>query len=438
MPPAIHNRLNHAVFLVQIVLNALMGYAFAKVLALRFGTTASKDGFDIAYSVPFIVLNISGFLFIHAIVTTEFTRLLAVNPRAVSSVFSATLNCMLLFSLILASCCAWGANPLTAVLGPGLSPEIRSDTARLIRWLLPLVPILGISTYFSAVLTAYSVPISTELCQLIARGGAIAYLLSLGWGFNLTDVAFGLLIASVVGLATEWAILRRVTGLRLRMQLLSKEPEFIAIMRQGLMFLLVAIVAQISWAYMRRLATLDGIGTTAALTYAMALISPLSLVLGKPLALTIGPHFATQVALGSKQSARRSLVSAMLLCGALSSILAATVSIFATPFVTLLFGGGQFDSQAIVKTASLSRIVVWGVPAVILNMVLLMPLLASSRSHAPALLLGLSYCVHVVVTAILFPLCGANGLAYAYVCYVVFQCVTGVALLHTLLQRVDR
>ena len=74
-------RWNHAVVFLQLALNTIVGYGFARMLANMYGISATKDGFDIAYSVPFIILNLSGFAFGHAVVSTHFSKLRVENPE---------------------------------------------------------------------------------------------------------------------------------------------------------------------------------------------------------------------------------------------------------------------------------------------------------------------------------------------------------------------
>ena len=162
---------NHALYISQIAANSLVGYLFARMLAYQFGTSAQKDGFDIAYSVPFIVLNLSGLAYIHSVVMTQFARMLATKSPDINSVFSVVLTWMMTVAIVLLIVAALFSESLTALLAPGLSPAVQAETRQLLLLMLPLALTLGIGTFIGAILTAHEVPITGEFCQIISRGG---------------------------------------------------------------------------------------------------------------------------------------------------------------------------------------------------------------------------------------------------------------------------
>lgn len=67
--------LRHWALTAQIVLNILIGYLFIKFLASNWGASAHKDAFDVAYSIPFLVISVSGVTFLEAVITTQFTSM---------------------------------------------------------------------------------------------------------------------------------------------------------------------------------------------------------------------------------------------------------------------------------------------------------------------------------------------------------------------------
>jgi peptidoglycan biosynthesis protein MviN/MurJ (putative lipid II flippase) len=78
----------HGLLTAQIAANALIGYLFLKVLATRFGASAEKDIFDIAYAIPFVILNVGGFAFAHGVMIAHFAKLSATRPEKVAPVFA--------------------------------------------------------------------------------------------------------------------------------------------------------------------------------------------------------------------------------------------------------------------------------------------------------------------------------------------------------------
>src|SRR5581483_3517262 len=386
---------------IQIGLNSLVGYLFLKVLALKFGTSAQKDGFDIAYSVPFIVMSVSGFTFLHSIITTQFSKMLANESRHIDSVFSTVLTCMLCLGGGFVLLCMLLSRPLTGLLAPGLSPQMQQETQRLIVAMCPLVFTLGISTYLSAVLIAYAVPVTMEFCQLITRLGVIVGVLILRQHYTLMQVAVGLVAFSALVMAYQWNLMRRTTGIRYRPTLHWSQPEFIGIAQQGMGFLVAAVFSQVSMSYMRRLATLDGPGTTAALTYAFSLSAPLSMLLGKPLALSAGPEYIRSYEVGDMVTARAIFLRCLAFC-----LVASAIAVTAT---------------------SLFRVLIWSLPPSIILWVTLMPLLSADRSHTAAGTYVAGYCTQLVMSYLLFPVSSRFGPAWAYVLAISLQAAIGIA-----------
>jgi peptidoglycan biosynthesis protein MviN/MurJ (putative lipid II flippase) len=421
--------LKHALYASQIGANSLVGYVFARLLAYQFGTSAQKDGFDIAYAVPFIVLELTGFAHIHSVITTQFARMLAAKSSHINSVFSIVLTWMMTMGFVLLVLAAWFSDSLTHLMAPGLSATAHAETRHLLLLMLPLAMTLGIGTYLGAVLTAHEVPVTGEFCQLASRLGVIVFIVYSGFRLSLPSTAVGLVIASVVGLIIQWWILYSRTEIRFRPPRISNQPEFRVILKQGLGFLACTLCAQFAMAYMRRLAILDGVGTNAALTYAIAAVMPLSLILGKPLALTIAPQYATLAANKRWIEARRLLIRAGASCLMFAFPVCLLASQFAVPLVRLLFAGGRFDETSTAVTASLCALIVWALPASLLRWVIVMPALSTRNSSLPGAILAIGHLAHIAFSALLFPPLGKYGIVAAYVAAINLQALLGTGFL---------
>lgn len=404
----------HAILMAQIALNAIVGYVFLKLLAGRFGATAQKDVFDIAYSIPFLIMNIGGLVFAHAVITAHFSKLSVLRPHKAESVFATTLTCVLLGSAVLTAVCVVFCKPLTQLLAPGFEGELRGELEKLMLLLLPIVLSFSLCTLFSAASNAYGMPVSNELGALVSRTVVVVGLLLGIVGSTLDDVAIALSATSVLGLALLWFFLRKVTNLKVRFSLDIRDRDFSEMAWQAGGFFFVACVAQVAMTIMRRLATLDEFGTNAALTYALSILAPLGLLVGKPLSLAFGPDFARSMAAGDSRGARANLDRAVIGCLAVGITGAAIGTLFSVPLVRLLYGGGQFDEHAIQVTASLLRCLVWSLPGSIVFWAVLMPLVTMSRSHQPALIYIGGYLLQIAFMAALFPLWGRFALAWGY------------------------
>ena len=420
---------NHLLYVAQIGANSLVGFLFARLLAYQFGTSAQKDGFDIAYSIPFIVLNLSGLAYIHSVVVTQFAKMLARHSPDINSVFSVVLTWMTSVAIALVVVAAVFSEPLTALLRAGPSPSVQAETQQLFLIMLPLAITLGIGTFIGATLTAHEVPITGEFCQITSRAGVVAFIIGCGFQFDLISVAVGLVLASCVGLVVQWWILHTKTNIRFRLCYVSNQREFRTILKQGSGFLACAVAAQFAMAYMRRMAILDGVGTNAALSYALVTVTPISLIIGKPLALRIGPKYAALVANQMWNDARQLIVRAGIACLLVSIPICILTHHFAAPLVHLIFGGGHFDLHSTAITACLCTYVVWALPASLLLWVVVMPALSTRNSSLPGPILMIGHVSQIVLTSLLFGPFGKAGIALAYVSAINLQALLGTAFL---------
>jgi peptidoglycan biosynthesis protein MviN/MurJ (putative lipid II flippase) len=123
--------IRHGLLTAQIAANALVGYLFWKVLAVRFGVSADKDIFDIAYAIPFVILNVGGFAFAHSVMIAHFSKVSATKPQKMGPVFATTATCVVMGSVVLAALCAPFAGAISRTVAPGYSTELQAELQRL-------------------------------------------------------------------------------------------------------------------------------------------------------------------------------------------------------------------------------------------------------------------------------------------------------------------
>jgi putative peptidoglycan lipid II flippase len=406
--------LKHVLHTAQIAGNALIGYLFLKVLANRFGTSAEKDVFDVAYSIPFLILNVGGLGFAHAVVSSYFAKTSVTRPHRCGPLFCTTVTSVFLLSGLMAILCALFVGPVSTVMAPTVAPQLQAEMRELTLLLLPMVFSFSLCTLFSAVSIAHGVPMSSELGPLLAR---VIVLLGLLVGLvanSLRQIALGLAVSSVLGLVVQWCLLHLTTNFRVRLSLNFRDRDFQQMLRQALGFFVAACIAQVSMTYMRRMAMLDNPGTNAALTYALSLLVPLGLFVGKPLAMVTGPHFARTFAQGDARQARAILDRAVLGCLALGVLAALAGKMLAEPLIRLFYGGGRFDEGAVRATAELLGCLTWSLPGSIVLWAILMPMISVSRSQRPSLIYISGYLLQLAFMVLFYPVWGKFALAWGY------------------------
>ena len=427
-------QLNQAALTLQLLLNGLTGYLFVRLLASLYGTTAQKDVFDIAYSVPFLLVNVGGLAFLHGLVTIRFAQMLEVSSPDISEVYSSLMSWTILVSSLLAVATVSAARPLMLVLAPGLPDKYLSLGVQYLQILLPLAVTYSVSALASAVLVALEHPISVEFSQIASRLVVIAAGYGLSARLPLERISLLLLIGSFGAAAAQIAIIHRVARLSFSWSLGTRFLHANDLRTRGAWMLAAALSSQVATAYLRRLATTDGIGTTAAIGYSFALIAPVGVIIGKPFALALGPGIVRDMAAGQTSRAGRCIRAGAfgaLACGFAIAIL---INVFGAPLTALALKSGEFDNQSVEITRELLSIVAWSLPPAIVLWVFFMPLLADASPRSAGLVYVAGYSFQAVLCWALFDILGRHGLAWAYVAGVSLQAfAAGWVLRHQLI-----
>lgn len=398
-----------AIYGAQIVANSLAGYLFARTLAHYLGAGAEKSAFDIAWSLPFLVLNLAGFNFMYGLAAASFAKWGPKEQAQRQRLFSAVLGLVLLSGFVLCLAGWLLAGPMSRWLAPGLGSNWQAQIADMVRIMLPLSLVLGVSVFTGGVAAAVRMPLTSELSLLLARVCFVAWAVWAG-GFTLMSAAWALLLSGVGAAVVQALWFQAGSGFSLRPSLDLRAPGLAGIMGKAAGLLVSAALAQVAFAYMRRLGTLEGPGTVAALTYAGAILNALDMLMGKTLSFITGARYVQGDRAGKSRVLRRGLWGAM----ALSVPAAILVTIFMEPLVELLFGTGAFGDQAVRAVSALGRPLIWTLPFSVAMWVVLVPLLSRSSPWLGPSVYGAGYVLRLFIYHFGFPLWGASALAWGW------------------------
>ena len=413
-------------YALQIAANSLIGYLFSRLLAYHFGISELMSGFEIAFSVPFIILNISGFTFLHAIISSLFARMLANKSVRLDQVFSSVLNLMWLAGGSLMLLGFGFSGVLTELLAPGLSLAAKQYTETLVLWMLPLVLTLGTGTYFGAIFTAYQIPLTMEFTLLVSRLGFVALALTVLPEFTLIQASIGLLSFSVGALAIKWMILSRATGLKYKATLRFNLPEVNVVGRQAAVFFFVAAMAVLASSYIRRLATFDGPGTVAALSYGVSVVSPLGILLGKTFSFATAARYIALYERKEYASALKLIFRYTALSLGICGILVLLMNSWIYELISVLYGGGRFGIESVRETANITHTVLWSLPGIAISWVVMVPLMNRTTSHAGAVIYATCYLMQILLNYFLFPSLKRQMLIWSITLCASLQAAVGV------------
>lgn len=426
-----------AIFALQVAANSLFGYLFTRGLAYQYGVSAFKDVFDIAYAIPFLILRLCGFTLIHGATVTTFSLLRqTTTDRQIASAYSTLLIILTSTTIALATAALIFADPIVSLLAPGVSPGGRAEITKLLIFMSPLTLSFCIGTFLSGILIAYDVPLSSEIPQILSRLTALIAFLCFPDSVSITTLAILLNIGAIFAVALQFRALQQLTPIRFHAELNVRTPVLPTILGQLPTVFVMMAVAQFAFLTMQRLASLGGPGSIATVSYALGIASPLSLLLGKPLALVYSPGLTSSCSHGNALEVTRLLSKILLIVGGLSLPFCLVLTFFAPTCIGLLYGGGAFDAAAVTRTATVSTITVWGTPAAAVAMIIHPVILASAKSPTSSLCMSSGYLLHTFLSYAFFPSHGLVGLAWAYLAGVCLQAVVSILLIHKVIQPV--
>ena len=409
-------RKRYLLFVTQIILNSVLGYAFTRLIAFKLGASATKDVFDIAYAIPFLVLKLCGFGILHGVALTQFGNIRSTqNQCEANKVFSTLLTLMLIMCVMLALLAFNFRESISQALAPGLSTNIQDQLQVLLQYMLPLSFFLGIGVFLSGVLIAYDIPLSSEFAQIGSRVFAIFWLLTSAQNFHVETVALALISGSILAVLLQMTLVISKTPVRYVCTLKINDETIKKILYQLPGLLSAAVIAQFAFFNMHRMATFIGPGTASTISYCLFIVSPLSLLIGKPLYLLHGTRL-TNLHKKNEHGAAAKLFIKLLIAAILITIPLSIVLIFlAEPLIALMYGGGAFDAEAITRTARLTRISLWAIPAAVIYWITLVPTLSLRRSELSGAVLATGNVIQIIFSFLLFQDFKAEGLVAAYV-----------------------
>ena len=405
------SRSRHLIFSVTTIANQVIGYFFVRLLAQRYGTSPEKASFDIAYSVPFVIMSLTGLFFMQGVLTAHF----ASRDEEQRSKDVSTLVVLLLAFCSLGALCSIGFRAeLAAVLAPGFSEVEQAHIANLIIAFFPLLFAYSIFTVFSAALIAARIPLEADVCSLFSRAPVLVALIILPYSVSLTAIAWGLSASSFLAVFAGLYVLHKKAAFRFTLpgKILSDELRKLIVRSIG--FVLAAVLAQLAFAVMRAALSLDSTTAVASYGYAMMILAPLSLLLGKPIAYAFGPQFlaASEASSTGRRKELRKILSWTLL---VTSIATVACFFLSDQIISILFLGGVFDQQSLRLTSSILRLLCLALPALVLMWVLFFPLLGKGSQVSAQLVYSLGSGLHLIGCVIGYLFGGVPGVCLGYV-----------------------
>ena len=332
---------------------AFIGVAFARevLVAKHFGTTVLGDAFAIATTLPELFQN-----FLTAgLIANAFIPVLAREARggrereALNAVAIAMQWILLVMVALLAAgllTMRWAIRPFA----PGADAATLQEAGRTALLLWPAMPLLLAGGFAAAVMQYRRRFLVPALAPVIYTLPVVVALAIVGARWGALGAATGALVGAAAQLGAQWRGLGEIAAARRLGASLVERLAANQLLYLLLPIALTQIVAHAGRCIGRAIATTQGVGGIAALTYAFRLTQAQVWLVVVPVSVVFLPAIAAHVSASASAKARE------LLPRALSVILFVTVPVAVLTYVLrfdltrLLFERGAFGPQATLLT----------------------------------------------------------------------------------------
>jgi len=378
----------------------ILGFARDVLIAAVLGAGPLADAFFVALRLPNLFRRLFGEGAFNAAFVPAFVQVLTQDGPAAASRLARRMATLLAVWLGLLCLLGWLAMPwVIGLLAPGFSarPDTFAVAVELGRITLPYLPLICLTALAAGVLNSLGRFTAAAAAPLLFNLLAMAALFVLA-PFTATPahaLAWGVALSGVAQLALVlWAAAR--AGQPLHVPLPPRlEPAERTVLRRMGPGLVGAGVQQLSLVVDTIVASLLPAGAVSFLYYADRLAQlPLG-VIGAAIGTALLPALSRDLSAGRRLSAHRSMNRAIELSLFCTLPAAFGLAVAAEPLVAVLFGRGAFDAAAAAATAPALACYAIGLPAAVLQKVLLPGFFARGDTRTPVVTGGVAVGVAV-------------------------------------------
>jgi putative peptidoglycan lipid II flippase len=382
------------------------------VIARHFGLSDNLDAFYVAYLLPSFICD----LFAGATLITLVPLYIQVSEhdgREAAQKFFAGVTACAAVILTAVSVLLWVVLPyFIPLLGKSFNPAQILLTRSFIPYLIPLIPLSGLSAIFTAVLTAKDRLALATLTPVISAVAVIVtvYGLAERWGtyaiaVGMTCGLVGQVVILIIGLR-YWGLWSTPSWYGLRPPVRSFLRQLVTVAAGAVIINLMDVIDQYS-------AAAIGPGSVSALNYGNKLV-PMTVGLAS-LALTTAvlPHFSALIS-GNDFVTVKHIVKTYSILILLVTIPVTLLLIFVSPsIVRVLFEGGAFTPHDTLQVAAIQRFFLLQVPLHVLGM-LFVSLLWALRANWIFLLINpVCLLLKFILNDVLISIYGVVGIGLA-------------------------
>lgn len=390
----------------------ILGFVRDMVIAREFGATGATDAYLVAYTIPYVLMNILA-IALATVVVPIFSEYDAKGQRKEAWKMFGTVTNLTALTFGLFAVVGMVATPIMVkIIAPGLTGETALLTQELTRIMLPMLVFMGVSTLFNGLLNANNVFAIPALTVVVANTVVIVSTLTLGKVIGIQGVAIGTVLGMVVAALMQIPFLRRV-GFSAHFNLDWRQPGVQKVMS---MMFPVALGVSVNQMYIiidRMLASGLVEGSISALNFANKLILlPLGLFV-MAIGTAFYPTLTRQAVDPSAGDMADTLRRAFRMVVVLTIPAGVGLFVLRYPIVQLLFERGAFDARATEMTAVALMFFSIGLVGQSANVILTRGFYALHDTKTPVKLTFVAVIINLIFSLLLIKPMQHGGLALA-------------------------
>ena len=399
--------------IATLIASRFLGWLRLSVIGARFGETPDLDAYIAAFRIPDTLFNLLVAGALASAFIPVFTSYLAKEReeeawQVASSVMNAIVLLLIGFSAIM-----WVLAPiLVPILAPFPDPAQRETAIHLSRIMLLSPIFMGLSALFTGILNSYRQFLTGATAPLVYNFVIVLFAIFASPFLGIDALAWG----TVAGALMMWLVqvpeltFRRT---RYRLALDLRHPGVREIARLTVPRTLALGAVNLVFIVDTFLAAKLPEGSLTALTYAFQLMQlPLG-VFSIAISAAAFPTLAHYASLGLQARMRDVLQTAIRWILFLTLPTIVMMIVLRRPIVNLLFQYGRFGAEAREATQEAFLFYSLGLAGHALIQILARAYYASKDTRTPLALTLISIGTNIVLSVLLSPLYGINGLALA-------------------------
>lgn len=379
------------------------------VIAREFGLSVLSDAYFATENVPelfmgFVVVGLS-MVFIPVFTGYRVTRGEDEAWRFASSFFFLSAFVSFIFALI----AAVGAPLLVSVIAPGFHGLARQTAVKLVRIMSLSIVFFGLDAGIRGLLQSHKEFIVPELARVVYNSVLFVFALTLGGGFGVSILAWGIVLGAALQLAIQFlgAVKRGV----FKLVWVFGHPGVGQAAKQLVPFLIAISGVQITFVLDRMVASGLAEGSVTALTYANRIILLPVGLFALPLRTTLYPDLSALAARSQLHQLAETILWGLQVLLFLVIPSCVGLVVLSTPLIQLLFERGAFDSLATLATSKALIYYAAGVPSIATILLLNNVYLSLGNASSLAKLCFFNWLTNLSLSLLLSQYLGHCGIA---------------------------